>query len=71
MDVKCSVKLFADDASLFTIVEDINSAAIDINHDLEIINKWAFDWKMSFNPDPCKQAVELKFSMKRVEVNHP
>ena len=71
VDVKCSVKLFADDASLFTIVEDINSAAIDINHDLEIINKWAFDWKMSFNPDPRKQAVELKFSMKRVEVNHP
>ena len=70
-DVKCSVKLFADDTSLFTVVEDINSAASDMNHDLEIINRWAFDWKMSFNPDPRKQAVELRFSMKRVEVNHP
>ena len=37
-DVKCSVKLFADDTSLFTIVEDTASAAIDMNHDLDIIN---------------------------------
>ena len=70
-DVKCSVKLFADDTSLFTVVEDINSAASDMNHDLEIINQRAFDWKISFNPDLRKQAVELRFSMKRVEVNHP
>ena len=26
---------------------------------------------MSFNPDPQKQAVELIFSMKRSEMNHP
>ena len=38
-DVKCSVKLFADDTLLFTVVEDINSAASDMNHDLEIINQ--------------------------------
>ena len=49
----------------------INSAASDMNHDLEVISQWAFDWEMSINPDPRKQAVELRFSMKRVEVNHP
>ena len=32
-DVKCNVKLFADDTSLFTVVEDSNSAANDMNHD--------------------------------------
>ena len=26
---------------------------------------------MSFNPDPQKQAVELIFSTKRIEMNHP
>ena len=70
-DVKCNVKLFADDTSLFTVVEDSNSAASDMNHDLELISQWAYDWKMSFNPDPRKQAVELIFSTKRVEMNHP
>ena len=70
-DVNCCVKLFADDTSLFTVVEDTDLAACDMNHDLELINRWAYDWKMSFNQGPRKQAVELKFSMKRVEVNHP
>ena len=34
-DLKCNVKLFADDTSLFTVVEDSNTAASDMNHDLE------------------------------------
>ena len=70
-DVRCNVKLFADDTSLFTVVEDSNTAASDMNHDLELIRQWAYDWKMSFNPDPQKQAVELIFSTKRIEMNHP
>ena len=37
MDLKCNVKLFADDTSLFTIVQDPNTAASDMNHDLELI----------------------------------
>ena len=70
-DLKCNVKLFADDTSLFTVVEDSNTAANDMNHDLELISQWAYDWKMSFNPDPQKQAVELVFSKKKVEIHHP
>jgi len=56
---------------LCTVVEDINSVVSDIYHDLELINKSVYDWKVSFNVDPRKQAVELKFLMKRLEVNHP
>ena len=33
--------LFADDKSLFTVVQDSNSAANDMNHDLELIRQWA------------------------------
>ena len=69
--LKCNVKLFADDTSLFTIVKDTNAAVSDMNHDLELISKWAHDWRMSFNPDPQKQAVELIFSNKKNVVNHP
>ena len=70
-DVRCNVKLFADATSLFTVVEDSTTAASDMNHDLELIRQWAYDWRMSFNPDPQKQAVELIFSTKRSEINHP
>ena len=66
-DLKCNVKLFADDTSLFTVVENSNTAANDMNHDLELISQWAYDWKMSFNPDPQKQAVELVFSKKKLK----
>ena len=61
VDLKCNVKLFADDTSLFTIVQDPSTAASDMNHDLELIKKWAHDWRMSFNPDARKQAVEVIF----------
>ena len=70
-DLKCNVKLSADDTSLFTIVEEPNVAAEDMNHDLELINQWAHDWRMSFNPDEQKQAAELLFSKKRQEIDHP
>ena len=70
-NLRCSVKLFADDTSLFTIVKDTNAAASDMNHDLDLIRLWAHNWRMSFNPDPRKQAVELIFSRKNVKTDHP
>ena len=50
------VKLFADNASLFSVVHDTETSANDLNKDLKIINNWVFQWKMNFNPDPTKQA---------------
>ena len=34
------------------------------------INKWAFQWKMSLNLDPKKQAQEVIFSRKLNKPNH-
>ena len=48
-------KLFADDASLFSVINDKHLSANKLNQDLNRINNWAFQWKMSFNPDPSKQ----------------
>ena len=70
-DLKCNVKLFADDTSLFTVMKDSNTAANDLNHDLELISQWAYDWKISFNPDPQKQVVQLVFSKTKIEIHHP
>ena len=69
--LKCKVKLFADDTSIFTVVHDQNAAAENLNHDLKLINHWALQWRMSFNPEPTKQAVKVNFSKKRCPVNHP
>ena len=64
-------KLFADDTSLFSVVKNVNASNIDLNNDLKKIGEWAFQWKMSFNPDPNKQAQELIFSRKVQTTNHP
>ena len=56
-NIKCNMKLFADDTSLFTVVYDTHRAAEDLNSDLWSMEDWAFKWRMSFNPDPIKQAV--------------
>ena len=66
-----NVKLFADDNSLFSVVHDIHSSASDLNKDLKTINEWAFQWKMSFNPDPNKQAQEVIFTRKSKNMRHP
>ena len=64
-------KLFADDASLFSVINDKHLSANKLNQDLNRINNWAFQWKMSFNPDPSKQAQEVIFSRKLQKSTHP
>ena len=71
VDIKSKVKFFADDTMLFSIVNDPLQSASDLNHDLELINKWAYQWKMAFNPEPSKQAIEVLFSHKTNSVVHP
>ena len=69
--IKSSIKFFADDTSLFSIVRDPKTSAEELNHDLQLISQWAFQWKMSFNPYPTKPAEEVIFSHKRHRQDHP
>ena len=41
VNIKANVILFADDTSLYLIVEDPNETATILNNDLETIHKWA------------------------------
>ena len=66
-----NAKLFAVDASLFSVVHDVNTSAKELNDDLKKINNWAFQWKISFNPDPSKQVQELIFNRKTKRLNQP
>ena len=69
--IKSQVKFFADDTSLFSIVKDPNITADELNHDLNLINQWSWQWKMSFNPDPTKPVEEVLFSQKSNSPIHP
>ena len=65
------VKIFADDASLFSLVRDPNENSAKLGRDLARVARWAHQWNMSFNPDPSKQAVEVHFSRKINRVDTP
>ena len=50
--------------SVTQTMHNINKGTNDLNNDLTKITKWAFEWKMSFNPDISKQAHEVCFPAK-------
>ena len=69
--ITSNVKLFADDRSIFSTIHNINYLESNLNSDLQKISEWPFKWKMSFNPDPTKQAQEVIFSQKMIKPSHP
>ena len=66
-----NAKPFADDMSLFSVVHNITDSVNLLNSDLSKINEWPLLWKISFNPDPTKQAQEILLSRKTSQINHP
>ena len=38
--------------------------------DFDTVQDWVYQWKMSFNPDPTKQAEQVIFSTKLSKVEH-
>ena len=67
-NVTCGIKLYADDTSLFSVVDDENITTRALNRDLEKINLWACQWKMQFNANKTEEVI---FSCKRQKANHP
>ena len=70
-DLSATAKLFADDTSLFSVVQNVNTSASYLNSDLNKISNWPFQWQMSSNPDPSKLAQEVTFSCKIQTTCHP
>ena len=54
-----NARLFADNVSVVSVVDNINLSATNFNNDLSKINAWVNQWKMTFNPDPNKEAQEV------------
>ena len=69
-NLESDVKLFADDTSLFSLVGDPIKTSQKLNKNFDKIGHWANKQKMSFNPDPSKQAQEVIFSRKIKYITH-
>ena len=67
-NVNCDIKLFADDTSVFSRVDDPVRSALKLNEYLDTVKLWAWQWKMHFNADKTEEVI---FSCKRFKPNHP
>ena len=63
-----SIRLFADETSLYIIVENPIQAATILNSDLSQIYTWASNWLVTFNPSKTES---LLFSRKLFKPLHP
>ena len=55
----------------FSLIDYTVTSDDEVNHDLEVINRWAYQWKLEFNTDPKKQTTELLFTCMKNSPNHP
>ena len=67
-DLRCNIRLFADDTSLYVIVENPVTAALLLNTDLSLIYKWAKTWLVDCHPN---KTVSLIPSRKCYKLFHP
>ena len=67
-EINSSIRLFADDTSLYIIVDDPLDAAIQLNADLPRIDMWASMWLVTFNPSKSESLI---FSRKVNKPYHP
>ena len=67
VDLDTNVRLFAEDTSLYIIVDTPVNAAFKLNSDLLKIHNWATRWRVTFNPSKSKS---LLISRKRSDIDH-
>ena len=66
-DLTNNVRLFADDTSLYIVVDqDIVGADKSLTIDLGKLDRWSIQWLVDFNP---KKTINLNFTGKNI--NHP
>ena len=68
VDIYSSIRLFADDSSLYIIVNDPIQATEHLNLDLVKIHCWAGKWLVTFNPE---KSESILLSRKYNKQYHP
>ena len=67
-DLQSDSFLYADDTSLFEVVDDPTLTAVNLNNDLERFNAWTRDCLVTINSSKTKSII---FSVKRIKPSHP
>ena len=67
-EIGSNIRLFADDTSLFIVVDNLLTAAGQLNIDPEKISQWATTWLVYFNPTKTEAML---FSRKLNRPHHP
>jgi ABC-type antimicrobial peptide transport system ATPase subunit len=67
-EINAEIKLFADDTSLYLIVDNPNDTAFLLSQDLNQIHRWSEKWLVKFNPNKTESIV---ISSKRSKPYHP
>ena len=65
-NIKSNIKFFADDTMFFSIVNDPAISDNNLNHDLDIIQRWAYQWKMEFNLIQLNRQMKFYFLVKNL-----
>ena len=62
--------LFADDTSLFTVIDPVDPEISfnQINRDLDVLNEWAITWRVTFN---ATKTVYMIVTNKPADVVYP
>ena len=67
-DIVSQIRLFADDTSLYIVVDDPVQSSLTINNDLNTIHNWAESRLVDFNPNKTES---LLLSRKNIKPYHP
>ena len=67
-NIRSSIRLFADDTTIYIIIDNPQTAALILNTDLETIYGWSHDWLVDFNPT---KTSTLLISRRQHPVFHP
>ena len=67
-DISSEIRLFADDTSLYIIVDNPVASAAAINGDLRLIHTWSKTWLVDFNPTKTESLI---ISRKNIKPFHP
>ena len=69
IDIGCTIKLFADDTSIYIVIENVINAALEMNENLNKVNTWSKQWLVQFNP---RKTESLLISRKQsAHIIHP
>jgi len=48
-----SVKLFADDAKICTVIDSVNFSSSQLQHSLDLVASWAVHWQLKLSRTKC------------------